>query len=192
VTADSLDRSYFEDIYARDRDPWRFATSAYERRKYRRTLSVLTRGRYRSALEVGCSIGVLTRQLAERCDRLEAVDIAAAPLAEARRRCADAPWVHIAQKAAPREWPEGLFDLIVLSEVVYYLSVEDVTLLGGRITAALATGGDLLLVHWIGPTNYPLSGDKATDLLLAQLRGVTTVLLRERHQAFRLDLVSRR
>ena len=114
----SLRRAYFEQLYGPDPDPWRFATSAYEREKYQSTLDALPRPHYESALEAGCSIGVLTRRLAARCDRLFAFDIAAAPLAAARRRCADAPGVRFARMTAPEDWPEGCFDLILLSEIV--------------------------------------------------------------------------
>lgn len=192
MTRASLPRSYFEELYAPDPDPWRFATSSYERNKYRRTLAALPQRRYASALEVGCSIGVLTRQLAARCDSLFAFDIAAAPLAEARRRCADISWVRFARLSAPGDWPADNFDLILLSEVVYYLGDEDVRRLAERIESSLAKGGDLLLVHWIGPTNYPLSGDEAVALLLENLQGVVSVVRSDRCGKFRLDLATRR
>ena len=72
----SLPPSYFEALYASDPDPWRFASSDYERDKYAATLAALPRQLYRSGLEVGCSIGVLTAMLASRCRRLLAVDVA--------------------------------------------------------------------------------------------------------------------
>ncbi len=86
MTRASLDCQYFEDLYAKDPDPWRFASSDYERRKYKVTLAALPRGRYARALEVGCSIGGLTQKLAARCDRLLAIDIAEGPLRAAN------PW----------------------------------------------------------------------------------------------------
>ena len=164
----SLDRSYFDSIYEADADPWRFASSPYERAKYAATLAALGGRRYRLALEVGCSIGVLTRSLAERCDALIATDISDRPLAEARRRSADAPWVRFERMAAPKEWPDGRFDLILLSEVVYYLAPDDVAALAARVRDTLALGGDLVLVHWTGETDYPLSGDEAAELLLRE------------------------
>ena len=58
---------YFEEIYARDPDPWDFATSDYERAKYEATVAALPKTRYARGFEVGCSIGVLSRMLAARC-----------------------------------------------------------------------------------------------------------------------------
>ena len=162
MTTISLGRAYFEDLYAKDADPWRFATSPYEREKYDATLAALPRARYARGLEIGCSIGVFTRRLAARCDGLLATDIAEEPLRAARLRLADAPRVQFARGAAPNEWPEGTFDLIVLSEVVYYLDDADVDRMAERIVRSLAPGGDLVLVHWTGETNYPLSGDEAS------------------------------
>jgi 2-polyprenyl-3-methyl-5-hydroxy-6-metoxy-1,4-benzoquinol methylase len=187
----SLKRDYFEEIYSRDSDPWRFASSAYEQEKYSVTLGALARPRYACVLEVGCSIGVLTRRLADRCDRLVAIDIAASPLSEARRRCADAAWVVFAQMAVPDEWPDEKFDLIVLSEVVYYLSQIDAVRLADRIRQSLDPGGDLVLAHWTGVTDYPLTGDEASELLLCKLSGVAEEIRHERSEQFRLDIVRR-
>ena len=55
------DPGYFEQLYSRDPDPCRFATSEYERSKYAATLAAVP-GQHQSCFEVGCSIGVLTRQ----------------------------------------------------------------------------------------------------------------------------------
>src|ERR1700677_2434497 len=122
----TLKPDYFDALYTADPDPWNFGTSPYERAKYALTLDALPKPRYRSALEVGCSIGVLTRSLASRCDAVVAIDAAPTPLVEARRRCADLPGVRFEQMFVPDEWPDGDFELILLSEVVYYLSREDV------------------------------------------------------------------
>jgi hypothetical protein len=105
----TLGREYFEAIYAADPDPWKFATSDYERRKYAVTLSALPRARYTSGLEIGCSIGVLTKILGARCDSVLGVDVAASALSQARQRCAMLPNVWFAQLAAPGQWPQGHF-----------------------------------------------------------------------------------
>jgi SAM-dependent methyltransferase len=190
VNPSSLRRDYFEELYAKDADPWRFATSPYEREKYDATLAALPKARYARGLEIGCSIGVLTRRLADRCDRLVATDIAQEPLEEARRRSADAAWVDFRRGAAPGDWPEGTFDLILLSEVVYYLSRSDVDLMAERVLSSLVPGGDLVLVHWTGETNYPLSGDEASERLLQKARPLNPTL-RRRFERFRIDVASR-
>jgi 2-polyprenyl-3-methyl-5-hydroxy-6-metoxy-1,4-benzoquinol methylase len=187
----TLKPDHFDALYAMDPDPWNFAASPYERAKYRLTLDAIPKLRSRSALEVGCSIGVLTRQLASRCDSLLAVDTAPAPLVEARRRCADLPGVRFEQMFVPEQWPDEVFDLILLSEVVYYMSREDVGRLAARVTGSLAPDGSVILVHWTGPTDYPLSGDEAVNLFIERLGSGWIVKRADRYAEFRLDVLSR-
>jgi hypothetical protein len=52
----------------------------------------------------------------------------------------------------PEQLPGGAFELILLSEVIYYLSRNDVGRLAARVTDSLAKGGSVILVHWTGPT----------------------------------------
>ncbi len=119
----SLPDPYFEALCARDADPWRFATSPYERDKYAATLAALGPGKAVSALEVGCSIGVFTHALASRCGRLLAIDAAENALTQARIRCQGLDGVELRKMRVPAAWPDGRFDLIILSEVLYYLSM---------------------------------------------------------------------
>ena len=187
----TLKPDHFDALYAIDPDPWNFAASPYERAKYTLTLDAIPKLRSRSALEVGCSIGVLTRQLASRCDSLLAVDTAPAPLVEARRRCADLPGVRFGQMFVPEQWPDEVFDLILLSEVVYYMSREDVGRLAASVTGSLAPDGSVILVHWTGPTDYPLSGDEAVNVFIEHLGSGWIVKRADRYAEFRLDILSR-
>jgi hypothetical protein len=188
----TLKPEYFDSIYKADPDPWNFAGSPYEQGKYAITLNAMPKPRYRSALEVGCSIGVLTRSLASRCDSVLAIDAAPTPLVEAKRRCADMPGVRFEQMFVPEKWPDGVFELILLSEVVYYLSREDVGRLAARVTRSLPAGGSVLLVHWTGPTDYPLSGDDAVALFIERVGSACVVERSDRYRRFRLDVLSRR
>jgi hypothetical protein len=161
----SIQRSYFEEMYASDPDPWNFATSAYEQRKYLLTMASLPRSRYRSAFEPGCSIGVLTEMLAARCDRLLATDVIAVARENARRRLATRPNVRVEDRAIPGDWPVDEFDLIVLSEIAYYFSETDLTEIVARVVASTEPGAHVVGVHWRSETNYPLSGDHAHMLI---------------------------
>lgn len=182
-----LGREYFDELYARSRDPWGFETSEYERNKYERTLSVLAQRRYRRALEVGCSIGVFTAMLTPLCNELLAVDVSEAAVTVARQRLADFPNVRLELRSMPEETPQGPFDLVVASEVMYYWP-EDVMLSAlGRFEEVLAPGGSLLAVHWRKETKtYPLQGDEVHDLLLGHTRLANTTTIVE--PEYRLDL----
>lgn len=184
----SLTPDYFAGLYAGDADPWRFATSAYERGKYAATLASLPRRRYAAALEIGCSIGVFTHSLAERCDGLLALDVVPSVLEAARARCAALPHVRFALGAVPGDWPDGCFDLIVISEVAYFLDRADLARLAERVAGALRPEGDVVLVHWTGPTDYPLSGDEAAESFIA-MAGFARLQHQQRAEQYRLDIL---
>ena len=173
---------YFDQLYAADPDPWRCATSDYERDKYAATLAALPGRVFEAGLEVGCSIGVLTAQLAPRCRDLLALDVAEAALAEARARC---PTVRFERRAIPDEWPPGRFDLIVLSEVLYYLDAPGIRAAAAHAVPALAPGGCILLVHYLGGTDYPSTGDEAAEGFMAAT-GLSPAL-QVREPLYRLD-----
>ena len=157
----STSRAYFEDMYSRSDDPWDFAHSAYEMRKYALTVASLPKTLYANAFEPGCSIGVLSELVAPRCLRLLASDTMAAPLVLAATRLERHENVHVEERTIPDEWPDELFDLVVLSEVAYYFDVETLTHITSLVTSTTIAGAHLVGVHWRGRTNYPLSGDAA-------------------------------
>ncbi|MVM28688.1 methyltransferase domain-containing protein [Spirosoma sp. HMF4905] len=187
----TLDQAYFDRVYQANADPWSFATSDYERQKYEATLAALPNAHYENAFEIGCSIGVLTRMLAERCSRLLAVDASELPLKMARERLAPYPDVTIRQMKIPDEFPDTLFDLILLSEVGYYLSIPDLTHARQLLIDHLSPNGHLLLVHWTPFVHdYPLTGDQVHDFFLetAQPSGPLIHLTNQRQSTYRLDL----
>ncbi len=183
----SLPPTYFDDLYATNADPWRFATSAYERAKYDATLAALPRPHFTTALEIGCSIGILTKRLAEHCDTLLAIDVAEAALAQARTHCADLPHITFRRLQIPHDWPPGHFDLILFSEVLYYLSPPDLDATAAKTVASLGPNGAALLVHYTEPTNYPLTGDAAAERFIAATG--LRVSLQHREAQYRLDLL---
>lgn len=162
-------------LYDTSIDPWKFETSWYEARKYALTLASLPRERYVSAYEPGCSIGVLTRLLADRCDSLLASDFVPKAVAAAKARVADEPHVRIEQLETPREWPDGRFDLIVLSEIAYFLQPAGLLELARRADESLVEGGTLIAVHWRGPVaEWAVPAERAHEILrdVAALRSV--------------------
>ena len=185
----SLPQDYFDTLYTRDPDPWQFATSDYERGKYAATLAALPRDGYACGLEVGCSIGVLTKQLAPRCGELLALDVAERALDQARERCGGLNNLRFERRRVPAEWPTGHFDLILLSEVVYYLDRADVGELAARVKASLLPGGHVVLVHWLGETHYPLSGDEAAECFIAEIGDAASIRHQERTDQYRLDVL---
>ena len=190
----TLAPDYFDDVYRANTDPWQFASSPYEREKYVATLAALPRPHYNRAFEIGGSIGVLTAQLAPLCGYLLSVDVSEAALAQARQRCAALPQVEVKKMQVPHEFPEGEFDLILVSEVGYYLSPADLARAADQMLAALPTGGQLLLVHWTPVVpDYPQTGDEVHEFFLAKAQpgGPLRHLTGERHDKYRLDLLEK-
>ena len=182
-------RAEFEALYRGDLDPWGMETSAYEGAKYDATLAALPRDRYRSGLEVGCSIGVLTMRLATRCDRLLALDVSETALRRARER-PGAERVEWRRAEVPGDWPSGPRDLIVLSEVLYFLEPDEVREVARLAARDLVSGGALLLVHWLGPCDRTLDGDGASELFIRSLPDLR-VARQDRQPLYRLDVLLR-
>jgi 2-polyprenyl-3-methyl-5-hydroxy-6-metoxy-1,4-benzoquinol methylase len=181
---------HFERLYRENPDPWRFTTSLYEEQKYEATLSALGSRRFRMALEVGCSIGVLTNRLAARCDTLTGLDFAPSAVAAARARCARLPGVTIEQAQVPRQWPAGSFDLILFSEVLYFLDKSDLADTCAHTLRSLLPGGLVLLVNYTGETDDPLSGDEAALSFIEAAAPTLQPILQRRESHYRLDLLA--
>ncbi len=164
----TLDQAYFRDCYAASADPWGLAERWYEARKYALSLALLPAERYGAAFEPGCSIGVLTGQLAPRCDRLLACDAIPDAVASARARTAGLPGVRVETRVIPGEWPPDPFDLIIFSELLYYFGDADLNRVLRLGTGALRPGGHLLAVHWRHPApDHPRTGDEVHEILAA-------------------------
>jgi SAM-dependent methyltransferase len=185
----SVPAEFFEALYAREPDPWKYRTSPYEQEKFAATLAALPEPRFRRGLDIGCSIGVLTRQLARRCDQLLAIDVVDAALALARSTCADAPHVTFARMRIPSEWPDGPFDLIVISEVLYYLDPPDIRCAAAACLRSLEPRGTIVLVNFLSPKRRPSYGDEAVALFSAALAGSCRPVLRRRADLYRLDVL---
>lgn len=182
--------AYFDDLYARTDDPWRLSSSAYEARKYALTLASLPRERYARVFEPGCAIGVLTGQLAARCDELIAWDGAPRAVQQARKRVQE-PHVRFAVRRVPGSWPDGSFDLVLVSELLYFLDAADRAAVREQAHRSLLPEGHLVAVHWRHAFDEaPADGDEAHAELEATA-GLTRVV-HHVEADFRLDVWQRR
>ncbi|MEU9130801.1 SAM-dependent methyltransferase [Kitasatospora sp. NPDC048540] len=143
-------QEYFSRMYTARPDPWQLADRWYEQRKYALTLAALPEREYASAFEPGCSVGVLSARLAGRCRALLSCDREERALAQARSRLAHLPHVRVERRVLPEDWPgpQESFDLVVLSELLYYFPAAAGAGLLERAVSSLGPGGTLLLVHW--------------------------------------------
>jgi SAM-dependent methyltransferase len=179
------DPAHFEALYAASDDPWNFATSPYEAEKYDATLAALGARRFGQGFEVGCSIGVLTARLAAVCDALLAVDIVPRALAAARLRNQAARHVSFEQRTIPDDWPDQQFDLIILSEVLYFLDAAEIDRTADLARRSLSPGGLVLLVNYLGPIDEPLDGEAAAQRFSDRFGAANPVV--QRGSGFRID-----
>ena len=179
-------RREFDALYTRTPDPWGMETSAYEAAKYDATLAALGERRFRSGLEVGCSIGVLSERLAARCERLLGLDVSPVALERAKRRV---PAVRFLRAEVPDDWPTDRYDLVVLSEVLYFLSAAEVAAMACLVARDLAGGGTAVVVNWTGENDRPLDGDAAADLFMRKAQDAGLRLARRsRAPLYRMEV----
>ncbi len=176
----------FERLYHESPDPWGYRTSEYEREKYAATLAALPKRSYGLCLEVGCSIGLFTGLLAARCEHVVAIDFSLSALELARRHLDGVRNVDLLRASFPAETPPGSWDLIVCSEILYYLQPQALEQAVGWIETQLTQGASVLAVSWRGVgREEPLLGDDVHDRLAAQLAGWHA--LDARRDGYRLD-----
>ena len=167
----TVSSDYFRELYRGQDDPWGFARSAYEREKYEATLGALPRERYASALELGCSVGVFTRMLAERCG--------------------DAPHVRFAAHDLAASFPRGRYELVTVCELGFYFGPRDLARIRDGVAGALEPGGDCVLVHWTPLVEgHAQTADDVHDAFLNDPRFERRATARA--PTYRLDVVSRR
>lgn len=145
LTPSDPEQKTWEKVFATP-DPWSYG-SDYEQRKYENTLELLPDTPIGSALELACAEGHFTVQLAPRVGHLIAADISERALSRARQRSRNFQNVTFRQLNLRRD-PLGLFDLIVCSEVLYYLKDRhELRRLAARLAESLNPGGHLLMAH---------------------------------------------
>ena len=190
----NLDGGYFDTLYRENGDPWNFRESEYEHGKYKLSVAALGKSKFEKGLEIGCSIGIHTREIAKRCERLLAVDVSPIAIKEAKRTCTDLNNVRFRISDVTEKFPQGKFDLISLCEVGYYFEEETLLNLFGSIRKGLQKGGKFLMVHWTPYVpGYPLTGDRVHTLFeeFVLEHGDFGEAVHERHELFRLQVWER-
>lgn len=138
----------FDALYQRSPDPWGTTTRWYERRKRALLLAALPRDRYGAAYEAGCGTGHISVELAERCDTLLASDASPVALRVATEALAKHPNATTVLHRLPDDWPAGAFDLIVLSEVLYFIDEAACARVAGAARAAAGASGIVVACDW--------------------------------------------
>ena len=162
---------YFQAMFAESDDPWHFKTRWYEKRKRDLTLACLPAERYVHGFEPGCANGELSAALASRSDRLLVSDGIGSAVVLAKHRLKDFQHVEVRKAWLPNDWPCTEFDLIVLSEFLFYAKRAVVEQIALKAQHSLAEGGVILACHWRHPIEgCELKGDQVHEALQQHIR----------------------
>lgn len=153
----AVPRTHLEKLYSATDDPWDFRSSPYEAARFEATLAALPRAGYVHALEIGCGNGELARRLAARCDAYSGLDAVDTALVAARQAV---PTGTFTQGFLPCELPKGAYDLIVLSEILYFLDKAGLKDLASQLDCRWPDA-DILAVNWLGLSGNEIEGDAA-------------------------------
>lgn len=185
----TLDSDYFKEVYAANEDPWDFETSEYEAEKYSATIAALPKDFYENALEIGCSIGVLTKMLSEKCGHLLSTDVSEVAIRKSKERCKNLANVTFKRQSFADGLPEDLYDLIMISEVAYYLSPEDWEVAAQRLFGKLQDKGNIFLIHWLPEVHdYPQSGDEVHESFRMLMEDKMKNVFNSRAENYRIDV----
>lgn len=172
--------AYFSGLYGASNDPYSVRTRWYEQRKRALLMAALPRPRYRRAYEPGCGVGELTLDLAARCDSVLASDFSEQAVQVATRRTGALPHVRVERQRLPADWPRDAlpFDLIVLSEVAYFLDEGSVRQLAACCARSLVADGTLVACDWRPDFEERATSTRTVHETLAAL-GLYRVVLHE-------------
>ena len=186
----TLSSEYFNNLYSVNIDPWNFRESEYEQEKYNHSIQTLKPHTYDYCLELGCSIGVQSEMLSDICRKVLAVDISEKAIVEAKKNYGHKANIEFRVKDVTENFPIGTYDLIICSEMAYYLKSKDLMKLFDNVNKSLRLHGKFLMVHWTGfVPNYPLSGNEVHDVFSKNaIDWGFQELVHQKHQKYRLQL----
>ena len=133
----------FDALFLGSDDPWDTWADRDERNKRASLLRACGHVRGR-ALELGCGNGSNTAMLQNRALRLLAVDGAASAVSVTRNNITSDK-VSVQLAILPRELPRQTFDLVVIAEILYYLTPREIECLASALS--FGTGSRLVLAH---------------------------------------------
>ena len=169
----------FESLYRADRDPWKIGDADSDR--YNRYFNLIAPHVRGTVLDIGCGTGAFLARCTEAA-RLVGVEISATAIEAGRTR-----WPHMefvrgsaGSLSELAELDSLRCDLIVCSDVIYYLSNSEKTRLLEWMAAHLAPRGAVFLAAWCPGGNY-LTADELTDLARTQFVTHESVQLQYAH-----------
>ena len=187
----SLSQDYFDELYKNQNDPWNFRHSEYEHKKYKNSVEALGKQRFKIGLELGCSVGVQTKLLAEICQKLVAVDISSVAVDEAKKTCENLTNIDFRVADVSEQFPIDNYDLITLCEIGYYFNKESLQMVFENVNKTINKNGKFLMVHWTGfVPDYPLTGNEVHEIFNNYNSQINEFekLVSESHDLYRMEV----
>lgn len=167
----AIDLEEFERKFAADPDPWKTWSSSFEQMKRRNLRHMVGTGRHGRVLEVAAGNGSNTSMLASRALRLTATEGTASGAELTARAVSGVPRTTVLQLDLAMPFPGPRYDLIVISEVLYYLDARTLSVLANNVANTLQPGGALVLAHHTAFfDDAQRSGADIHDLFLRRIR----------------------
>lgn len=123
----------------------------YEERKRAIVCAVLTCRHYESVFEPACGYGALTRMLGQRSKALLAMDADLPSIVGAQAAYQGTATATFRCGRLPQDWPTGVFDLVILSEWLYYIDSASRSEVATGVNRTLASDGEVVAIHWRHP-----------------------------------------
>ena len=137
----------FEDRFVANADPWATFSNRDEATKRGAILHAMGPGPWGRVLELGAGNGSNSAAIAPRALRLDATEATGSGTALVASAITSHPRARAIRLAVPARLPLMRYDLIVVAELLYYLSPGDMARVARDVTAALRPGGTLVLAH---------------------------------------------
>lgn len=141
----------FDAVYRRDPDPWQVRSSRYEQRKLEIVLASLGRATYERAWDPACGVGELVLRLAQRCGSVLATDASPVAVEITRRHTSGEPRIDVREAVLPANADPrsaASFDLMVLSEFLYYLDADARSETLALLDAVRSPRAEVMSLHW--------------------------------------------
>lgn len=165
----------FDAVYRNDSDPWQVHSSFYEQRKLAIVLATLSQLRYERAWDPACGVGELVLRLAERCGSVLASDASTVAVDLTAQHTAGDPRITVREvtlPAAAASLGGGGFDLVVLSEFMYYLDAPARSATLTSLSTVTVPRAEVVSLHWRHqPGDAWLSGADTQLEITAALTG---------------------
>ncbi len=153
-------------LYAHTDDPWNFDHSPYEQAKFIATRNALMRAQYACALEIGCGNGALAAHIAPLCAHYTGIDAVERAVHAARGKV---PTAQFDVGCYPCPLPDKDYDLVILSEILYFLTPGAIAQLA-RVIAERAPRAEVICTTYLGDTEQALQGAEALTLFRKAMR----------------------